>query len=302
MRYVFIANPKAGAKSGYAKYKGRISAACEKIGVEYKFLLTEKESDMIEFPRAEGSVGDDVRIIILGGDGALCLAATGIAGMENVELGCIPCGSGNDYVRTFGGTKGFLDIENYLTAPSRYVDAIKTGHLTSINLCSMGLDAIICDRTNRMKRAKKFLGAGTYTLSVLISMLGRVYNSLRITIDDEYVYEGKFIFSLAASGQYYGGGYHGAPTADPSDGLLDFVMVRRVSKLRMLTLIGDYKSGKYINSPRFKDILITHRGRKMKIECDRPAVVNIDGECFDLSEVTFEVMPRAVRFIVNDAK
>ena len=123
---------------------------------------------------------------------------------------------------------------------------------------------------------------------------------MRITIDDEYVYEGKFIFSLAASGQYYGGGYHGAPTADPSDGLLDFVMVRRVSKLRMLTLIGDYKSGKYINSPRFKDILITHRGKKMKIEGDRPAVVNIDGECINLNEVTFEVMPQAVRFIVND--
>lgn len=297
MRYVFIANPMAGAKSGYAKYKDRLETVCKKIGAEYKFILASKDSDLTEFARAEGLAGDAVRIIVLGGDGALCLAANGIIGMSNVELGCIPCGSGNDYVRTFGGVQGFLDVENYLVAPSNYVDAIKTGHLTSINLCSMGLDAIICDRTNRMKRTKKIMGSGTYTLSVLISMLGKVYNSLKITIDDEYKYEGDFIFSLAASGQYYGGGYRGAPLADPSDGLLDFVMVRRVSKLRMLTLIGDYKSGKYINSKKFKDILITHRGKKMKIECNRPAVVNIDGECQKLTEVTLEVIPQAIRFI-----
>lgn len=297
MRYVFIANPTAGAKSGLEKYKDRLSAACEKIGAEYKFMLTSKKSDLTDFAHSEGLIGDAVRIIVLGGDGALCLAANGIIGMSNVELGCIPCGSGNDYVRTFGGVQGFFDAENYLIAPSQYVDAIKTGHLTSINLCSMGLDAIICDRTNRMKRTKKIMGSGTYTLSVLISMLGKVYNSLKVTIDDKYKYEGDFIFSLAASGQYYGGGYRGAPLADPSDGLLDFVMVRRVSKLRMLTLIGDYKSGKYINSKKFKDILITHRGKKMKIECNRPAVVNIDGECQKLAEVTLEVIPQAIRFI-----
>lgn len=86
----------------------------------------------------------------------------------------------------------------------------------------MGVDAIICNRTNHMKRTKKFLGSGTYTLSVLISMLGKVYNSLKVTIDDKYVYERDFIFLLAAWGQYYGGGYRSAPLADFSDGLLDF--------------------------------------------------------------------------------
>ena len=299
MRYVFIANPHAG-NSGYAKYKDRIAAACEAIGADYQFLLTQKPQDLTDFARTEADKGDKVRIIVLGGDGAVCRAANGIIGRDNVEFGIIPCGSGNDYVKTFGGMKRFLDIEHYLVAPSRYVDAIETGHFRSVNLCSMGLDAIICDRTNRMQRTKKLLGSGTYTISVLISMLGRVYNTLKVTIDDQYVYEGDYIFSLAACGQYYGGGYCGAPMADPSDGLLDFVMVKRVSKLKMLTLIGEYKNGRHPESPKFKDILTVHRGRKIKIECDRPAVVNIDGECLTLSEVTFEVIPKAMRLIVNE--
>ena len=242
MRYVFIANPKAGAGKGFNKYKDRLIAACEKMGVPYKFMLTRSGTDLTDFARSEGEKGDEVRIIVLGGDGGICGAANGVIGMKNVEFGIIPCGSGNDYVKSFGGAKGFEDVERYLTAPSRYVDAIDTGHFASVNICSMGIDAIICDRTNRMTRAKKLLGSGTYTLAVLISMLGKVYNTLKVTIDDSEVYEGEFMFSLAA----------------------------------------------------------VKRGRKMKIESAKPAIVNIDGECLTLSEVTFEVIPKALRLIVND--
>ena len=300
MRYVFIANPNAGAKNGFEKYRDRITSTCEKMGVPYKFMLTRSGSDLTDFARSEGETGDDVRIIVMGGDGGICGAANGIIGMRNVEFGIIPCGSGNDYVKTFGGAKGFEDIEHYLSAPSRYVDAIDTGHFASMNICSMGIDAIICDRTNRMTRTKKLLGSGTYTLAVLISMLGKVYNTLKITIDDNEVYEGEYMFSLAASGKYYGGGYMGAPMADPSDGLLDFVMIKRVSKLKMASLLGDYKSGRYPDSKKFDGLLTVRRGKKMKIESEKPAIVNIDGECLKLSEVTFKVIPSALRLIVND--
>ena len=126
MRYVFIANPKAGAGKGFNKYKDRLVTACEKMGVPYKFMLTRSGSDLTDFARSEGEKGDEVRIIVLGGDGGICGAANGIICMENVEFGIIPCGSGNDYVKSFGGAKGFEDIEHYLTAPSRYVDAIDT--------------------------------------------------------------------------------------------------------------------------------------------------------------------------------
>ena len=300
MRYVFIANPNAGAKNGFEKYRDRITSTCEKMGVPYKFMLTRSGSDLTDFARSEGETGDDVRIIVMGGDGGICGAANGIIGMRNVEFGIIPCGSGNDYVKTFGGAKGFEDIEHYLTAPSRYVDAIDTGHFASMNICSMGIDAIICDRTNRMTRTQKLLGSGTYTLAVLISMLGKVYNTLKITIDDNEIYEGEYMFSLAASGKYYGGGYMGAPMADPSDGLLDFVMIKRVSKLKMASLLGDYKSGRYPDSKKFDGLLTVRRGKKMKIESEKPAIVNIDGECLKLSEVTFKVIPSALRLIVND--
>ena len=111
-----------------------------------------------------------------------------------------------------------------------------------------------------------------------------------------------FMFSLAACGRYYGGGYQGAPMAAPSDGLLDFVMIKRVSKLKMARLLGEYKSGRYPEPKKFEGLLTVRRGKKMKIESAKPSIVNIDGECLTLSEVTFEVIPRALRLIVNDGK
>ncbi len=298
MKCVFIANSQASSD----RYRAAAETACRKIGAECKFILPERGSDLTELARtaAEECGADKLRMIILGGDGMICRIATGIANMPNVELGCIPCGSGNDYVRTFGGAKKFMDFEAALTAPSKYVDGIRADGLISLNICSMGLDAMICDRTNRMTHIKKILKSGTYSLAALISIFGRVYNSLRVTIDDKYVYEGDFVFSLAASGQYYGGGYRGAPLANPHDGLLDFILVRRVSKLRIASLIGDYKKGLHMNNPEFEDILIARRGKKMKLESSSPAVITVDGECSSVTEMTFEIVPQAVRFIIPE--
>ena len=68
----------------------------------------------------------------------------------------------------------------------------------------------------------------------------------------------------------------------------------------MARLLGEYKSGSYPDSKKFEGLLTVKRGRKMKIESAKPAIVNIDGECLTLSEVTFEVIPKALRLIVND--
>lgn len=54
---------------------------------------------------------------------------------------------------------------------------------------------------------------------------------------------GRFFFALAASGQYYGGGYRGAPQAVVDDGLLDFVLVRAMPRLKIPGFLKRYKPG-----------------------------------------------------------
>lgn len=302
MKYVFIVNPVAGKQNPMIELEERIKKVCEAKELDYRMMLTERPGHATELAAGaalEATEEQPLRVFAVGGDGTLCETANGLMGKAYCELGCIPCGSGNDFNKTFGSKEQFLDLDEYITAPSVQIDAIASEHMNAINICSLGLDAIVCDKANKIKQKnKKMSGPQAYNKAVVSALMGRIYNTLKITVDDEQVFEGKYLFSLAANGQYYGGGWHSAPVADPSDGLLDFIFIKKISKLKALTVISPYKSGNYFGKRSFKKIMTHVRGKKIRIQSVKPSIVNIDGECEAINDITFEVMPKALRFIV----
>jgi len=305
MKYVFIVNPAAGKQNPMDLLGGQIRSACEKLGLDYEIVLTEKQSHATQIARdyaGKATAESPLRIFSVGGDGTLCETANGLLGMPYCELGCIPCGSGNDFNKSFAPKEEYLDIEKYILSPSVEIDAITSNHLNALNICSLGLDANICDMANRLKaKRKKLSGPQAYNKAVVRCLMGRIYNTLKITIDDDQVFEGDYLFSLAANGQYYGSGWHSAPIADPCDGMLDFIFINRMSVLRAVTIIPAYKSGQYFFKKKYKKILTHVRGRKIRIQSVKPSVVNVDGECEKINDITFEIMPKALRFIVPES-
>lgn len=302
MKYVFIVNPAAGKQNPMVALEGKLRLVCEQKGLDYEILETGHPGHATELAAqaADSATAEHpVRVFSVGGDGTLCETANGLMGKPNCELGCIPCGSGNDFNKTFGTAAQFLNLDEYITAPSVEIDAITSEKLNAINICSLGLDAIVCDKANKLKsKNKKMSGPQAYNRAVVSALMGRIYNTLKITVDDDQVFEGKYLFSLAANGQWYGGGWHSAPKADPSDGLLDFILISKISKLKALTVIGPYKAGTYYNKRSFRKILTHVRGKKIRIQSVKPSIVNIDGECEAINDITFEVMPKALRFVV----
>ena len=118
------------------------------------------------------------------------------------------------------------------------------------------------------------------------------------TPEGQITQEGTYLFSLAASGQFYGGGYHAAPTAQPDDGLLDFVLVDRIGRLRVPGFLKRYRAGEPLSLP----IVHHFRGTRMQVFCDEPTVVTADGECFKDTRIEFELVREAFRFVVPAAK
>lgn len=300
MRYVFLFNPVAGKQNAFETYSNKIKAYMAEKGFSYQLYQTEYPGHARELSERAAQREGPVRIYGFGGDGTLCEIANGAMGFENAEIGIFPCGSGNDYIRTFGEAGDFLSIDRQLNGRSRVVDMIKTEKMLSLNLCSMGLDAAVAMNMVKYKKLPLVTGSMAYDMALIKCLLGKLYNHLTVTIDDGEPITGDFIFALAGSGQYYGGGYRGAPQADPGDGLLDFVMIRNVRRTRLPGMLPVYKSGGHLQSEKFKDILFFAQGKKMKIHADTPAVVNFDGECQKLCDISFEVIPKAVRFIVPD--
>lgn len=306
MRYCFIINPVAGDVKNLEKYGDVIKEFCEKKELDYEIFVTEGCEHATEIARSCAEKGDSVRIFSCGGDGTLFEVLNGIVGYDNVELGCMPCGSGNDYVKCYGDKKEFFDLESYVFSDSIPVDLISVdlgemGKKYSLNITSLGLDAMICNQADKYIRSGKYSGSKAYDKAMVKCLFGKRDNDLKITIDDDETIEGSFLFSIAASGICYGGGYHSAPMADPTDGILDFILIKSVPFIKLPFLIGAYKDGTYINKRRFKKIMHLRKGKKMLVESRKPAVINVDGECFTRESVTLELLAGKIKFIVPPA-
>jgi diacylglycerol kinase family enzyme len=97
----------------------------------------------------------------------------------------------------------------------------------------------------------------------------------------------------ACNGRFYGGGFNPVPDADPTDGLMDVLLVTKVSLLQVPGVIGKYKNGQYKKLPH----LVRHiRTKEIKITCDRESPVQIDGEELITKALTLSIADKKIRF------
>lgn len=298
MRYVFIVNPAAGKISPSKTVFPRIRDIFVSKNIHCTCYETKYPKHATQIAAAEAEKGDAIRIFGFGGDGTLSEIASGIIGKKNVELGIFPCGSGNDYIKTFGREENFLSAEKQIGAPSRTVDMIREGNRFAINLCSVGMDAKIPLEVEKLKRIRFLSGPAAYDVGLVKTLLGKIGSELKITIDGEKKYDGCFLMAVIGCGRYYGGGYCGAPEAIPDDGLLDFILIRKPVFYRIPKLAMLYKAGKHLQSKEFAHIVTFCRGKRIEIESPGQIAINMDGESSLASHVSFEAVPNAVRFIV----
>ncbi len=296
MRHVFILNPAAGKTQAALQLQPMIEAFFKEYPMEYRICITERPGHATEIVREETAMGDAVRFYACGGDGTVLEVVNGLAESANAELACVPCGSGNDFLRMLPERELFDDLRAVIMGTARPTDAILCNGKWSLNMCSMGMDADVANRMVRYKHLPFVNGAMAYNLALVQTFLRPLGQQLRIVMEtSEGTVErsGKYMFALAANGQYYGSGYHGSPLSQPDDGLLDFVLISKISHLKILSILNLYKTGRHLDLPCCE----TFRGTKMQVLADRPACVTADGECFTTTAVSFEVHAGAVKFV-----
>lgn len=295
MKHVFIVNSAAGGGKTTLPLIPKIDAYFAEHGGDYEIVQTKGPGDATEIARGYALSGQPVRIYSCGGDGTLHETVNGAAGCKNVEVGVFPCGTGNDYAANFGDKKPFMDIDAQVKGGSIEVDLICTDGIYSVNQCSMGFDGAVADNVRRFKKKPLISGSMAYLLSVIYTLAGKIANPMTITLDGERVLEGGFMFAIAAKGRYQGGGMMSAPDAKPDSRSLNFMIVRQVTRRRLLKLLPKYIKGRHT---RYTDIVINTFGREMKVVARRPLPVTLDGEIIITQEMTCRIAPKALRFIV----
>ena len=295
MKHLFIINPAAGSRDRTEYYTRKIQELCK--GLDYVIAVSEAPGHCTALARQAAETGEEYRIYACGGDGTLNEVAAGAAGFPNAAVTVFSGGSGNDFVKLFDDPKAFYDLERLLDCDEAAFDMIRCNDDLSLNICSVGLDARIGTDVANYKRLPLLHGFRAYAVSTLVNVVKGIAEPYRVEINGETL-EDEYTFVCVCNGRYYGGGFNPVPEADPADGMLDVLLVKKVSRLQVPFIIGKYKSGRYKELPG----LVRHiRAKELRVVCQKQTPINLDGELRTATEVNFSLAEEKLRFFYPKA-
>lgn len=294
MRYVFYVNPAAGKGDSQEGIINSIKNYFADKTEEFKIHITKAIGDAKAQARREAETGDDIRMFACGGEGTVFEVLNGVVGHKNVELGVIPCGSANDFLKFFNSRDEFLDISQQIDGEAVEMDLIKAGDNYCLNGCSVGMDAVVARDMSIFKKWPAVSGSLAYNLAIVKTFLGKLGITADISVDGEAPQHKNCLFAVIANAPYYGGGFKGAPDAVPYDNKLDFTLVDNISKLKILKFLGLYKKGTH----KDLDCCTLKNCSSMEFTAEKPIPVNLDGEIIETKSMRFEIVKNAVRFVI----
>lgn len=304
--YLLIVNPRS-ANGSTGRRWGVIERRLRRLLPPFDVVFTEKRGHAIELAKGRGSAYQVV--VAVGGDGTINEVVNGLAACEGVAtgrvaLGVIPRGTGSDFVRTVG-------IPHNLSAAARVLAQGRLRRLDLgrvdltgrdgrplsrlfINEGEVGMGAAVSDTVNR---SSKRLGAVSFWLGILTTMVRYRDRGVTLRVDEGPPQRLALNNMWVANGRYSGGGMRSAPQAEPDDGVLDVVVVRRAGPvLRARTLLM-LRSGRFAALPHVSYT----RGRRIEVTASTPVPVEVEGELIGYTPAVFGVLAAAISVVSPSA-
>lgn len=299
MKHIFIVNPVAG-KQDVDKKLERVNAGLAALPDElmerdeFQIYITNAPMDACYKVREEAESGEEIRIYACGGDGTLNECVNGAAHLPNVAVTHFPCGTGNDFIKTFGkDAERFFDLAALVTGEVRPMDLIDCNGRKSISICSVGVDARVGADVHKYSHLPLIGGAGGYVISLISNYIKGLDSSVTVNAGG-VSYGPKLNMLCICNGRYYGGGFNPIPDAMPDDGKMDCLVVSGVNRLTFLGAVLGYARGQYRRFPQF---ITRVQANEVTMEAEKREVINIDGESVRAERAVFTLESAAVNFI-----
>lgn len=235
-------------------------------------------ADITSYKSFFGTLSEDDRVILCGGDGTLNRFVNDTAGLEiNNDILYYGAGSGNDFLHDLGKEKGAepFPINEYLTAlPEVTVKGVTSRF---INAVGFGIDGYCCEVGDEQRRRSDGKPVN-YTSIAIKGVLGGFKPSDATVIVDgvERRYK-KVWIAPTMHGRFYGGGMNAAPAQSRKDpeGKVSLVIWHGSNRLKTLMIFPSIFEGKHISHTECIDILTGH---DITVKFDSPCALQIDGE------------------------
>ncbi|KAF0815612.1 Transcription regulator [Bacillus sp. ZZV12-4809] len=303
---IFIINPQA--KNGYClKVWGKVEQMLKEENIYYSAYRTEYRGHARELAKiyAEQAGGQKMYLVAVGGDGTVHEVINGALGHQNVSVGFIPGGSGNDFSRGFNIPKDpkeslaaiLKGISHSVKADIgmiRHIDGKKTYF---INNMGAGFDALISRKVNSSKIKgilNQFsLGKFVYALFLVKELFFYKCADLEIFIDGKK-HEIRAAWFVTISNQpFYGGGMKISPDANPYDGILNVTVVHNISRIKLLFVFASVFKGRHLG---FKEVAVM-QGKDICIHSSHSIPAHADGEALGSTPISASVCPEAIPVI-----
>lgn len=300
--YQIIANPSAGHGKG-GRAIPEIEQELRRLNLDFNLVRTERPLHGMELARQAVLAGVDV-VVAAGGDGTVNEVLNGLIEARKTSpnrpaLGVLCTGRGNDFAACLripgdlasgcqvlqGGRRRLIDIGHVVGG--RYPQ----GRYFA-NTVGVGFDAI---GTIQVAKLPDW-GMLSFLIAILKTIL-LYYRGPKVRID----YDGQSLTSstlmfLTMNGQRMGTGFKMAPESQPDDGWFDLVLVRQVSRARILSLIPHFLKGTQATQPEIS----TQRAAKVSITALEGVLpAQTDGEilCVDGTRLDIQLLPRQVEVV-----
>ncbi len=295
-----IVNPNAGRGHG-AELSPRVAQCLRERHVDFDLVHTQAPGHAIELAKQAVDEGFDT-LISVGGDGTSQEIVNGLMERANGHpvgtLGWVSAGSGNDFAAMNGAPD---DLEKACDLIARGTTRlVDVGHITIDgkvrrffdNTVGVGFDGLVSMET---RKYRKLRGMALY-IPVVLKTIFLTLRPVRATITlDERTIETSHLMVVIANGPREGGSFLVAPNARCNDGLLDVVMVERMSRLRMLSMVPRFMKGTHLGDPRISEA----KARHIVIRSEDPLYIHVDGEILseEAHEIELQMYPGALRVI-----
>jgi YegS/Rv2252/BmrU family lipid kinase len=303
-----ILNPHAGGGRG-AHDQHRIEQLVREAGLNFRLSVSLFPGHAIELARDLVDSGA-THLIVAGGDGTLNEVVNGIFLAENgsrqeITLGMIPVGTGNDWIKTFGIPDHYQKSIDVIKVSRTVLQDV--GEITSridgattkryfVNIAGFGFDALVARNANILK-SKGITGIRVYVQSLLSGYFSYKSRITSILIDGSILEVNLFSASVGI-GKFNGGGMMQVPEANPLKGLFHVTLIRKIGIWGILTNFKGLYSGQFVHDRRVS----THVGKEIELLSEIPLPGESDGETLGAGKFHISMIAHRLRVIYGSPK
>jgi diacylglycerol kinase (ATP) len=237
-------------------------------------------------------------VVVAGGDGTLNEVVNGLGiSAHQMCVGLMPLGTGNDFARTLGLPSSLEDnIDVLRSGKTKRIDLVRVKSKRSryfVNVSAGGFSGMVDEKITR--RIKRTWGPLAYVRGAAAALPNLHAYKTEIVLDDRVRFSAELYNVVVANGRFVAGGLPIAPTADPSDGKFEVVLIPKLGAGEMALLAAEIVLGKHLSS----NATIFRQAKKIAVRSRPGMFFNVDGELVGNAPAVFQIMPRALNFIVK---